>query len=141
VCREFSERNHHTSACSGAPVFHRSKSVSVLFFMSAVPTSGSVHPVGRLCFPSSPDSEQQPRMFRVDGEIDLCVSNGLLEGRRVSVLVVFVMDGIDSSGHYLDGGIMYLLAAEGREPSNGMTLKRHGPKRQMPMSAGTFRPG
>lgn len=67
--------------------------------MSAVPTSGSVHPVGRLCFPSSPDSEQQPRMFRVDGEIDLCVSIGLLEGRRVSVLVVFVMDGIDSSGH------------------------------------------
>jgi hypothetical protein len=63
------------------------------------------------------------------------------EGKRVSVLVVFVMGGIDSSGHYSDGGIMYLLAAEGREPSNGMTLKRHGPKRQMPMSADTFGPG
>ena len=80
-------------------------------------------------------------MFRVDGEIDLCVSIGLLEGRRVSVLVVFVMDGIDSSGHYFDGGIMYLLAAERRESSNGMTLKRHSPKRQMPMSAETSGPG
>jgi hypothetical protein len=108
--------------------------------MSAVPTSSYVHPVGRLCFPSAPDSEQQPGVFRVDGEIDLCVSNGLLEGRRVFVLVVSVMGGIDSSGHYLDGGIMYILAAERRESSNGMTLKRHSPKRQMPMSADTFGP-
>ena len=67
-------------------------------------------------------------MFRIDGEIGLCASNGLLEGRRVSMLVVSVMGGIDSSGHYLDGGIMSLLAAERCESSNGMTLKRHSPK-------------
>ena len=58
-------------------------------------------------------------MLRVDGEIDLYVSNGFLAGERVSVLVVFVMGDIDRSRHYSDGGIMYLLAAERREPSNG----------------------
>jgi len=42
-------------------------------------------------------------MFRVDRETGLYVSNGLLEGRRVSVLVVFVMGGIDSSGHFRRG--------------------------------------
>ena len=57
------------------------------------------------------------------------------------MLVVFVMGGIDSSGHCLDGRIIYLLAAERRESSNGMTLKRHSPKRQMPMSAETSGPG